>query len=254
MSEASDIVRRLSAPFPRDQISWRAQNLKSDGTAALALAYIDARDVMDRLDEVCGPENWQDRYEFHGARTICNLSVRLDGEWITKADGAGDTDVEGEKGAISDALKRAAVKWGVGRYLYSLESPWVPCESYDAGGKKRWKRWSADPWKHVRNADTVSPPSRSAASLKRTDENGEDDWDRLLKEVHAELLDCHTLTGLARLRADYRVKARERRWPREWLEALGGQFDEAEAKLEAGITSEPQANGKNAYLDAMRAG
>jgi len=49
-------------------------------------------------------------------------------EWIWKADGAGDTDVEAEKGAISDAFKRAAVKWGVGRYLYDLDSPWVALE------------------------------------------------------------------------------------------------------------------------------
>jgi hypothetical protein len=103
------MIEALSAEFPRDAISWRSQSMKQDGTSAMALAYIDARDVMDRLDAVCGPANWQDRYEFHGPRTICYLSIRIDGEWVTKADGAGDSDVEAEKGAISDALKRAAV-------------------------------------------------------------------------------------------------------------------------------------------------
>jgi hypothetical protein len=48
--------------------------------------------------------------------------------WIWKSDGAGATDVEGEKGMLSDALKRAAVRWGVGRYLYDLKSPWVAIE------------------------------------------------------------------------------------------------------------------------------
>ena len=160
----------LSAEFPRNAVSWRAQNLTQNGDKALALAYIDARDVMDRLDAVCGPENWQDRYEFHGARTVCYLSIRIGNEWITKADGAGDSDVEAEKGAISDALKRAAVKWGIGRYLYSIESPWVPCESYEKNGKKHWKRWTADPWSCVRgSARAPSAPEAPATQFEGTD-------------------------------------------------------------------------------------
>lgn len=143
-------LKALAAEFPRGAVSWRSQSLTKDGKKALALAYIDARDVMDRLDTVCGPENWQDRYEFHGSRTVCYLSIRIGTEWITKADGAGDSDVEAEKGAISDALKRAAVKWGIGRYLYAIESPWVPCESYDKGGKFYWSKWTADPWSCIR--------------------------------------------------------------------------------------------------------
>jgi hypothetical protein len=105
---------------------------------------------MDRLDAVLGAENWQDRYEFHGVRTICYLSIRIEDEWITKGDGAGDSDVEAEKGAISDALKRAAVKWGIGRYLYDLSSPWVPCETYEKGGKAYFSKWKDDPWNYVK--------------------------------------------------------------------------------------------------------
>ena len=118
----------LKAPFAPSCVSWRVGSVTGDGTKGMALAFINSRDVQDRLDEVCGPANWQDRYEFHGPRTICYLSLRIDGEWVTKADGAGDSDVESEKGAISDALKRAAVKWGIGRYLYHLPSPWVEVE------------------------------------------------------------------------------------------------------------------------------
>lgn len=155
-------IADLSAEFPRNVISWRAQSLTKAGDKALALAYIDARDVMERLDAICGPENWQDRYEFHGTRTICYLSIRIGDEWITKADGAGDSDVEAEKGAISDALKRAAVKWGIGRYLYAIVSPWVPCDTYDSNGKKHWKAWTVDPWTCVRGA---GPAPKPAASL-----------------------------------------------------------------------------------------
>lgn len=122
-------LHKLSEPFDPALVSWRVGSTSADKKRGLALAYIDARDVMARLDEVVGSANWQDRYEFPGKRTICYLSLRIDGEWVTKADGAGDSDVEAEKGAISDALKRAAVKWGIGRYLYDVEAPWVELEA-----------------------------------------------------------------------------------------------------------------------------
>lgn len=158
----SDIFERLSAPFA--QVHWRAQTLNREGTSALALAYIDARDVMARLDEVVGPENWQDRYsETPKGRLICTLSLRLHGEWIEKADGAGDTDVEGEKGAISDALKRAAVKWGIGRYLYDLGNVWAECESQEVGGKKRWKGWTAQGLRKLNGITGGKPPAPSPA-------------------------------------------------------------------------------------------
>lgn len=121
----TDLITALQAPFPPNEIEWRVGSTSSDKSKGLALAYLTARHIMDRLDETVGCTNWQDRYEFHGARTVCYLSVRIDGEWITKADGAGDSDVEAEKGAISDALKRAAVKFGIGRYLYDLGNTWV---------------------------------------------------------------------------------------------------------------------------------
>ena len=171
----SDIFAALRAEFPREAVSWRAQSMKADGTSAMALAYIDARDVMNRLDEVCGPGGWQDRYEFHGARTVCYLSVRDQmGDWITKADGAGDTDVEAEKGGISDAFKRAAVKWGIGRYLYDLDAPWVPCESYERGGKKYWKRWTADPWSKIRSPQPAPMTGRAASPPVERTSNGGD--------------------------------------------------------------------------------
>ena len=97
----------------------------------MVLCYIQARDVMDRLDQVVGPANWQSRYPIAGDKTICELSIRVDGEWITKSDGAGDTQVEADKGAISDALKRAAVLFGIGRYLYRLGNTYA-----DVDGRK----------------------------------------------------------------------------------------------------------------------
>ena len=123
-----DILAQLRAPFPSEEVKWRVGSTTADKSKGMALAHIDARAVMDRLDDVCGPQNWQDRYPHANNKTCCELGIRIDGEWIWKSDGAGDTDFEGEKGAFSDAFKRAAVRWGIGRYLYHLKAPWVAIE------------------------------------------------------------------------------------------------------------------------------
>ena len=109
----ANIANALKRPFPLSALSWR----KGPGSSK-ELVYINARDVMQRLDEVVGVDGWQDEYAWIGERMICRLSVRIGGEWVTKCDGADDTSIEGAKGGISDALKRAAVKFGIGRYLY----------------------------------------------------------------------------------------------------------------------------------------
>lgn len=123
--------KALAAPFPPEAVSWRVGSIsKKDKTKAKALAYLDARDVMNRLDAVAGPANWQCRYSHAAVKTVCDIAIRVDGEWVWKADGAGDTDIEAEKGSLSDAFKRAAVRWGIGRYLYDLPSPWVTINDF----------------------------------------------------------------------------------------------------------------------------
>ena len=127
----TDMFAALAAPFPPEAVSWRVGQMTKDKKKARALAYIDARDVMRRLDQVCGPHNWQCAYTpMPNGTTCCSISIRVDGEWISKANGAGATDIEGEKGGYSDAFKRAAVLWGIGQYLYDLDSPWVALDDY----------------------------------------------------------------------------------------------------------------------------
>ncbi len=104
---------------------WRIQNFNKSGTKASAVAYIDARDVMDILDEAVGPDNWQDGYRIEGDLLIAGIGIRTQGEWIWKHDTGTKSNVEEEKGQISDAFKRAAVKWGVGRFLYDIEIQYV---------------------------------------------------------------------------------------------------------------------------------
>jgi hypothetical protein len=126
----SDIFEQLAAPFDPSEVDWRVGSTTKDKAKGMALAYIDARTVMDRLDAVCGPAGWQNKYVMEGSKTVCEIGILCGETWVWKADGAGDSDVEAEKGALSDAFKRAAVRWGVGRYLYNLKSPWVALKAF----------------------------------------------------------------------------------------------------------------------------
>jgi hypothetical protein len=119
------ITEQLKAPFDPKLIHWRVGATNKEKTKGIALAYLNARDVMKRLDDVCG-DKYQVDYPFEGC---CRIGIKIDDEWIWRANGAGETDVEGEKGQYSDAFKRAAVLWGVGRYLYYLSNIWVPIKS-----------------------------------------------------------------------------------------------------------------------------
>jgi len=74
---------------------------------------------MNRLDQAVGPENWRDDFrELSSGNVMCTIFVRVDGEWIGKSDIGTESDVEEDKGAFSDAFKRAGVKWGIARELY----------------------------------------------------------------------------------------------------------------------------------------
>lgn len=111
------IQQRLAEPFPADEIKQRP------GRGGMTFSYVDAATVMNRLDDVVGMLNWQTTFkviDLGGYVVECTLSVRIDGEWITKTDAGypnSDNDDEPLKSAYSDALKRAAVQFGIGRHL-----------------------------------------------------------------------------------------------------------------------------------------
>lgn len=128
----SDILAKLAAPFPPERISWRVGPTNKEKTKGIALAYIDARDVMERLDGVMGID-WQCEYTPVPHGHCCRIGLLIEGHWRWRSNGAvnlsdsdkADAKEMAEKGSYSDAFKRAAVLWGVGRYLYDLDSPWV---------------------------------------------------------------------------------------------------------------------------------
>lgn len=146
-------LARLRDPFAPGDIEWRVQQAgeKNGKPWARVLAYVTNRAIMERFDEVVGPEHWQNVFkEGPAGGVICGLSVRVvrpDGaaEWITKWDGAENSDVEPVKGGLSNAMKRAAVQWGIGRYLYDLEEGWARVHDggrFSAKGKDgTWFKW-----------------------------------------------------------------------------------------------------------------
>lgn len=122
------LVRALSAPFEPTEVKFKPGAVS--GHRALALAYVDARVIQDRLDEVLGVLGWQDSYKvLPDGSVMCRLRIRLGDQWITKVDVGGPSEQpdggDRTKAAFSDALKRAAVKFGVGRYLYRLPALWA---------------------------------------------------------------------------------------------------------------------------------
>jgi len=122
------IAAALSAPFEPKEVKFKPQIVKNN--RALAMGYIDARLIQDRLDDVLGVENWQDKYDFlPDGSVVCRLRLKLGGRWITKTDVGSPSEQPDSgdrvKAAVSDALKRAAVKFGIGRYLYRLPAQWV---------------------------------------------------------------------------------------------------------------------------------
>ena len=124
----------LKEPFAPNEIEWRVQQSgkspnRQTGEVkhwAMVLAYVNNRAIMDRLDEVFGIDGWSNEYaEAPDGGVLCGITVFSGEVPITKWDGADKTNIEATKGGLSNAMKRCAVQWGIGRYLYSLDTNFV---------------------------------------------------------------------------------------------------------------------------------
>lgn len=118
-------LERLNVPASPDDLEWKVDKLVDTeaGVELTVFPYLDARAVMDRLNEVCGKTYWQTEFKNTTGGVICRLSIFIEGQgWVHKEDGASFTGLEPVKGGCSDALKRASTHWGFGRYLYDLPS------------------------------------------------------------------------------------------------------------------------------------
>lgn len=142
-----EVYNKLREPFSIKLIKFKPQSTNKEKTQCLPVAFIDARDVSQRLDDAVGPHNW----EFHIQEVIQNakvasivgaLRLKVGTEWIQKSDiGEASQDITSYKAAASDALKRCAVQFGVFRYAYDLKFEWT-----ELNGKKMKQKPALPYW------------------------------------------------------------------------------------------------------------
>lgn len=125
---SQSIRDKLLEPFDPFDIEWRVQQAgETNGKRwAIVLAYVTNRAIMERLDDVFGVNGWENEYQFMpDGGVVCGIRAIVDGTERTKYDGADKTAIEATKGGLSNAMKRAGVQWGIGRYLYRLDTTFV---------------------------------------------------------------------------------------------------------------------------------
>lgn len=134
---------KLREPFAAEDIEWRVQSagVTNDKAWATVLAYVTNRAIQARLDAIVGAENWQNEYsKAPDDGVLCGIAIYDEEKdrWITKYDGAENTKVEAVKGGLSSSMKRAAVQWGIGRYLYDVETVFVSMQKEKPANMKDW--------------------------------------------------------------------------------------------------------------------
>jgi hypothetical protein len=184
MKELKQIQQELKKEIP---YKWRVQSFSKHKPQATCVAYIDSRDVQDVLDKHC---IWSDRYYSVNGMLFCEITIYADGIEYKRSDAGSESNVEAQKGQSSDAFKRAAVKFGIGRFLYSKKMVYLKADAVktsnnypnvvDNNGQKVW-----DITKHINqlnNQPTQPAPtddrkwlteSQFNATLKATKEQAE---------------------------------------------------------------------------------
>jgi hypothetical protein len=155
-----EVERELKMPFRDEHVKWKPQRVS--GNKCFAICYVDARVVMARLDRVLGISGWSDSFEvLPDGSVVCRLRCCVAGEWVQKEDVGSPSEQPDEhdrmKAAFSDALKRAASKFGVGRYLWLAKGLWV---DYDPQ-KRVILRTPVLP-NHFRHPDHLRPKAQAA--------------------------------------------------------------------------------------------
>lgn len=136
--KAEDIeirVNRIIKCYAENAQGERVEYYKAD-----LLLYKDARVDMYYLDRYVGADSWQRTHRAEGNDFICGISIKNEaGEWITKEDVGELSNVSANKGRASDAFKRAATNWGIGRELYSSPKIQLILKKYETYINNRTK-------------------------------------------------------------------------------------------------------------------
>jgi hypothetical protein len=208
MELSKEMLEILSRPFDPKEVEVKVQVVSKDRTKGQVVAYVDARTVLDRLDEAVGPTGWSDTYDVltNGTNaltkeTVEEVSRLVEVKCTLTVLGISKEDVgEGDslKAAFSDALKRAAVKFGVGRYLYRLPKVWVDLDEKgnikNPEAVKRSLLGSQTDHATLKEDSSSRPPTQDGASTRRSDSVTEAQLryiHKLWKELAADGDDIH---------------------------------------------------------------
>ena len=210
----TNIQEKLQRPFLPEQIEWRVQSCGVSGGGkpwAIVLAYVQARAIQQRLDEVFGWDGWTDEYRSTEGNMICRLGVFTEKGWIYKENGASETQMEAFKGGISGAFKRVAASgYGIGRYLYSLTENFAECtleKPKNMNGYKQAKtkdKKTTIYWKAPLLPDWALPQLTVEEVLEQWKEAGgtEEQFDEKIKknwDIPRDQLKQSHLTGIIQL-------------------------------------------------------
>ena len=186
MADYKEQMLALQKPLQPDRVVWRVQQSgfsKQGKPWAMVLAYMDNRAVQERFDEVFGIAGWKNEFKTApDGGTLCGISVKFGDEWVTKWDGAENTQVEAVKGGLSGSMKRAAVQWGVGRYLYDLPTSFAQTslektdgwnKVFDKNSKKNfwWKNPQLPSWALPQNPKVQNTKADLIDDTKDSDTN-----------------------------------------------------------------------------------
>ena len=160
-------------------------------------------------------------------RVAAKAGVVFDMPQIIEADSANKTAVIAVSGRMGERME-----WSFGEATPSNNKNAYPYAMAEKRAKDRVVLKLVGLHGHVyseEESDDFKPAAKSSASLKK-----EGSWEALKAELDSDFADCHSTVALARLRADYREKALDNRWPKAWLEALKNEFDTMEDALAKG--------------------
>jgi len=141
-SAEGKIAAALDRKTRQDEIEWRVMRAGKTGAGRIycqIVPYRTARSVYSQLDEAVGKMGWNSKIQTTDKGAVCELSIKMGEQWVTKTDGAPYTDIKALKGAISDAHKRVAVLWGIGRDLYDYPVVWAEISEQKQRGDQ-WRR------------------------------------------------------------------------------------------------------------------
>lgn len=140
----------LKKPFPDDVIGVKVQSFSKDRTKAMLVLYAQHTDVMNRIEEV--DPSWH--FAILDEKKVGDLVVTRAHLGIKGSTRENVGEGSDSKSAASDALKRCAMLYGIGRYLYDSELVWVP---YDEN-RDRFKVWTMEEYRSLSKRSREGAP------------------------------------------------------------------------------------------------